>query len=357
MGRWAFFLKITIGTFVVLAAGLFIFVAVMNPYGNLPQLVLRDHVIQDGNQRYQYPALIRSRRFDSAVFGTSTSRLLKPSRLAQAFGGSFANFSMDDGRAWEQTQLAQLFLKHTPAPKTIVFALDRVWCAGNADTHRTTYRGWPSWIFDENSWNDWLYIFNSKSVEIALKQVAYYLGLRQPRLPNNGYKVFLPPEEKYDLQRARELIWKGRKPQIPEWKPHYQPTMEERADWRFPALAWLSSTLALVPSNTQIIVAFMPSHVAHNALPGSLGAARVWECKSQVFAITTKHGARFIDFWIRSPITVLDENYWDPLHYRVGIADRLVDEMKAAVDRPDKDNPHWRTHVAKAERPIVGSQP
>ena len=74
----------------------------------------------DSNDRYQLPAVVRTRAFDSIVVGTSSSKLLNPAWLEQAFGGRFANIALNDGRAWEEYQLAQLFLRTVPQPRTLL---------------------------------------------------------------------------------------------------------------------------------------------------------------------------------------------------------------------------------------------
>jgi hypothetical protein len=42
-------------------------------------------------------------------------------------------------------------------------------------------------------------------------------------------------------------------------------------------------------------------------------------------------GALLLDFMFPSPITAHDENYWDQWHYRVGIAERIVADIGAAM--------------------------
>jgi hypothetical protein len=37
-----------------------------------------------------------------------------------------------------------------------------------------------------------------------------------------------------------------------------------------------------------------------------------------------------VDFMRPSPITTVDDNYWDPLHYRIGVADRIARDLVAA---------------------------
>ena len=60
-------------------------------------------------------------------------------------------------------------------------------------------------------------------------------------------------------------------------------------------------------------------------------------------AIAQRKGAPLIDFDIPSKITTTDANYWDPRHYRIAIAERIVDDIERALatrqDDPDGD---WR---------------
>lgn len=339
---WPAFLRALAITTVATLALLAAFVVLMNPYGNLPLQAFGGHVITDGNQRYQYPSIIRSHRFDSVVVGTSSARLLDPADLDRAFGGRFANLAMDDGRAWEQAELARLFLSETAKPKTMLFALDWVWCAGDADTARVTKRGFPEWMFDADPWNDWLYVLNLKALEIAGRQFAVRLGLGTPGFTPSGFDVFTPPDATYDPAKARAYIWQGRRRDEAPAKP-YVPTEIERTGWTYPALAWLDALLAKAQSAERRILAFMPSHIAAQPLPGSREAAREAECKSRVASLGLRHDAYVVDFRVPSPITREDANYWDRLHYREAIAKRIVSGIgNAVLTRADDPSGDWR---------------
>lgn len=335
---WNNFLKTTLLAIAAISAVLTVFITLMNPYGNLPSLGLWPHAIMTTNQRYHYPAIVRTGGFDSAVFGTSSSRLLNPDQLGRGLGGSFTILSMDSATPWEQTQLANLFLKHTPNARTLIMAVDWVWCEKRAETQLITARGFPEWIFDDTTWNDWWFLFNGRMLETAVNQLSYRLGLKETRIPLNGYKVFVPPESEYDLARARQNIWHGREPKIPPQIAAYQPNEQERRSWRFPALPWLAELLKKRPKDTRAIVAFMPGHVTTQKPPGKPAAARIDECKAQTADIATAAGAHFFDFWIRSPITMEDSNYWDPLHYRVSVATRIVDAITIVVTGSSSQN-------------------
>ena len=307
-------------------------IVLMNPFGNLPLRAFGAHVIMDTNDRAQYPAIVRSGNFDSAVIGSSSSKLLDPDRLERVLGGRFANLAMNDGRAWEQYQLTLLFLSTTPRARTLVFGIDWVWCAGDAVVNRfSSGRTFPPWIYDDDPWNDWLYILNIRALETAGLLVANRLGFLKARIPANGFDVFVPSEAAYDAAKARRHIWGGKPQIIVAQSPGYELSEAERASWQFPALAWLTDLMTRAADGTRFVLAFMPAHIAAQPQPQSREAARESECKARIATLATRHGAYLIDFKIRSSITTEDSNFWDPLHYRLPIAHRIVSGIGRAL--------------------------
>jgi hypothetical protein len=77
----------------------------------------------------------------------------------------------------------------------------------------------------------------------------------------------------------------------------------------------------------------VPYHHGILPPPGS-GAALPWdECKRRVIALRSDvPNLSVVDFMRLSPITTVDDHYWDPLHYTVAVADRLARDL-AEADR------------------------
>jgi hypothetical protein len=94
-----------------LGLALLAFIIAMDTYGLLPSARNSPRPLMDLNQRFMYPQVVRSGRFDAAIFGTSTVRLLDPEQLDKATGFRFANLAMNAATPWEQTQIASLFAK------------------------------------------------------------------------------------------------------------------------------------------------------------------------------------------------------------------------------------------------------
>lgn len=340
---WQRHLKLTLGMFAGALLALYAFVLAMNPYGNLPNTLFRSHVMTDDNQRYQYPSIVRSGRYDSLIIGTSTSRLLDPRPFEAALGGRFANVAMNAGTAWEQTELTKLFLRHETKPHALVVGIDWVWCAVNADRERITFRGFPEWMYDDDPWNDLAYMLNVRALEIAGRRAGAALGLARPRLPPDGWEIFTPPERDYDLAKAHAKIYAAGPRSILDPKvPPVTASAGERARWQFPAMAWLASLIDQGKWQ-RVLLVLPPVHVMAQPVPGSHKALEEAECKARIAAIAAPRDIPVIDFRIASDITRRDENFWDPLHYRVAIAERIArgigTALKTRTDDPDGD---WR---------------
>ncbi|MBB3809516.1 hypothetical protein [Pseudochelatococcus contaminans] len=323
------------------------FTAVVDPYGIRVGAGGAPRPIVDINQRFMYPQLARSGRYDSAVVGTSSLRLLDPEELNRLFGTAekparFANLAMNAATPWEQMQLAQLFLRTQPAPKVLVFGLDRSWCdmAADAPEKRLTFRAFPERFYDANRWNDWLDTFNLKSLEIAIRLVSYELGLRETSIRSDGFDVFVPPDETYDAARAHAHIWfehtsKGLPAAVVPQDPPAAVSDAERAAWTFPAGGWLDDLLRTVPATTRTYLVFPPAHVSAQPRPGALEAATDRACKAALADIGARHDATVLDFRKPSEVTRNDENFWDPLHYRLPFASRIAEAL--AAPQPGSD--------------------
>src|SRR5262249_48688361 len=147
------------------------------------------------------------------------------------------------------------------------------------------------------------------------------------------------PESQYDLARAQHYLWGDGAPRTPPDLPPPPLSEQDRKALSFPALAWLDSTLAKLPPQTQRILPDMPVHVAAQPWPGTRAAAVDAECKARIAWLAQKHSAKLIDWRIVSPLTTSDESYWDPLHYRLPIGERIASELIAAAldHRPSAD--------------------
>ncbi|WP_244458143.1 hypothetical protein [Roseomonas fluvialis] len=334
--RWARFVRRLLGTAATLVVVVYAFIALVDPWGMLPLRLPLPRETVTTNQRFSYPMLARDPRFDSVVIGTSSARLLRPPELDQAFGGRFANLSMNSGTAWEQSQILALFTRSHPAPRTVLVGLDMVWCE-SGPLRRLTPRPFPDWMYGANLWRGYAEILNPFAAEEAGKQALAMLGLARPRYGRDGWADFLPDDARYDAPRAAA----GLVPPPSEPAPAGTPVFD------FPQHALLAERLAALPPSTRVLLFLVPYHVSLQPQPGTLEERRWAACRRDIAAIArARPGTILADFMFPSSITREGTNYWDPQHYRIGIADRLVRDLAEAA--AGRDTPDLRIIVPPA---------
>jgi hypothetical protein len=334
--RWRRFFLRAVGAAVGVIAVLYSFIALVDPFDTLPLSVPADRGPISTNARFSFPALARSDRFDSAIFGTSTSRLLRPVALDPLFSARFANLAMNDATAYEQASLMRLFIAAHPDAKVFVLGVDVRWCGTGEGDVKLTPRPFPAWMYEQGHWYDrwrgYLEMFNLYAVEQAGAQFGVLSGIKPPPYGRDGYTSFVPPDSEYDHTRVAQHM-QGAVPDDPPGERDGPP-----ASWRYPQLDELRGVLAALPKDTVRILFFVPNN--RRLLPpesGPVGA--VWtECKRRAAALMP--GTIVADFMIPSPITLDDDNYWDPRHYRIAVADRLARDLATAAR--GEDSPDYR---------------
>jgi hypothetical protein len=323
--RWRRFFRLAVGSAAGLAGVIYLFVVLVDPFDTLPLSPPWDRAPVTSNQRFSYPGLARSPRFDSAILGTSTSRLLRPVSLDPAFDARFVNLAMNDATPYEMSRLLRVFSLAHPAARVIMLGIDDRWCVTGESFRKLSPRPFPEWMYQSNRWSGYGEMFNLFAVQEAFKEFGVLTGLKQEDMGRDGYTRFVPPDDTYDPARAAVHLREA-EPRVPGGERSGDATR-----WRFPALETLRDDLLSLPQTTHKILFFVPYHRRLLSAPGSDGA-RVWdECKHRIVGLTSlTPNTVAVDFMRPSPITVTDDNYWDPQHYRVAVADRLALDLTAA---------------------------
>jgi hypothetical protein len=334
-GGWTRFVRVFLGVFLGGLAVGGLFILLVDPYGVVPFSLPIERPLVEGNQRLAYPRLIRSRRFDALIIGSSTARSLDPEQLNGPFGVRFANLAIAGGRAGEQMALLDYYLRTVGAPKVLIVNLDFFWCDPDAERKGFFHTDFPYWIYDDNPWNDYAHLFNTNTLEIAGRIVGAHLGLYRGQYRADGFALFTPPDAQYNLEHARKQITGP----PADGLPSITASGEGPDGLKFPALDLLAPVLARIPSSSLKILLFLPMHAAIQGKPGTLQTSIVAACKARVASLATAHGAKVIDWLIESPITTDDSNYWDPMHFRIAVARQiergLIDAMVRSQEPSD----------------------
>lgn len=323
---WRRFVFFLIGAFAICSFACYGFILVMDPYQNVPFAPDLPRAPVSQNQRYAYPALARDPRFDSAIVGTSMVRLLKPERLNELLDARFVNLAMNSATAHEQVQMNALFLRHHPTPKVLVYALDDSWCRAVEQPERYTFRDFPEFMFDENRWNDLLYLFNDKALENAVRMLELVRGAREPKYGRDGYFDFTRDFGVYDLTRTRRRIYGSPIPPPPPPSIDLEPAADSAP--RMANLDLLADLLDAAPPTSRVVLLIPPMHVWH--VQGLAAGYRA--CKRRALAIAAaRPGIVVLDYLLDGPVTRDDRNYWDAIHYDDPIAARIEGDIAATL--------------------------
>lgn len=319
---WWRFLAALAASAAVSSAIVYLFVVLVDPWGRLPLHLPIPRVPISTNARFSFPALAVSDRFDAAVIGSSTSRLLQPAVLDPLFGARFVNLAMNAATPWEQGEMLRLFARTHPQARAVMLGLDQSWCRAGPDAPRLTGRAFPGWMYGDATWRGYLSMFNLYAVQEAANQFAAAAGFKKKHYGIDGYTNFLPPDSAYDGRRVAAIV--------ASWGPvsDAPPAAGIR---RLPYVEDLGELLATLPPAALRIVWFPPPMAAQLGRPGSAVAADWEACKTKAVASLRRlPNVLVVDFARPSAITLRADNYWDPLHYRIGIAARIVDDLAAA---------------------------
>ena len=322
---WKRFFLLLLGAFGATAAFLYLFVVMIDPFDTLPLSPPLPRAPVSTNARYFFPALARSDRFDSAVIGTSTSRLLRPAALDAAFGGvRFVNLAMNAATAYEQARILGVFLRAHPAPRVVIVGMDIAWC-GLGPLEKYTPRPFPEWMYEPGRFARYREMFNLYAVENAWGQFRHVTGWKRSHYGVDGYTRFVPDDSLYDRARVAQHLAKD------EADFASADIAGEPGDWRFPALDLLRQSLDAIGPEARVVLFFAPYNRV--LLQPGTDMSAVWAaCKAQTVAtVSGRPNVRVVDFMQPSPITGDDDNYWDALHYRVGVAERLAADLGAAA--------------------------
>ena len=171
----------------MVAGAVYAFVVLVDPFDCLPLSPPADRVPVASNARFSFPALARSGKFDSAIIGTSTSRLLRPAVLNPEFGAHFVNLAMNDATVYEQSRLLSVFARAHPTARMVMIGLDVRWCVTGETYQKLTPRPFPAWLYGGNPWIGYGKMFNLYAVQEAGQQFGVLTrhqaaGVRQRRL-------------------------------------------------------------------------------------------------------------------------------------------------------------------------------
>lgn len=320
-------------TLVVAIGGTLLFVLLVDPLGVSPVALISDRYVVYNDRRQAMPQIIRSKRYDSFIVGSSTVITADPAWVESAFGGKFANVAIQGATPYEQSSVIGLIARQNP--RMIIHGLDADWCAPGA----SRYHPWwpfPEWLYSEVRLSDMHRLLNWHIVRLAIDKVRLALGLDPPVVFANGFDTQWPKDSEWNLEKAQARLYsqdgKGAHAASGETDASPIPPSLSRHG-SFPSVEYLSAMAAKLPPSTKLVILFMPVHAAALPPAGSDLHNRLKACKERVAEIAHRPNTHVIDFMVRSPTTQDDTRFWDRIHLRSGSVRSLVERAREAIER------------------------
>ena len=345
---WNKFLKLLMGVTISALALLYLWVYLVDAYDIFMFSADASRSPVSSKRRHFNPGIARNPSFDSFIMGTSTVMLLKPQHLNQLLDAKIANLSLPAGSPYEQLRMAALFIEYHDKLNLVIVSIDDVWCSIDGvgkyvDVHNkglVEERRIQEWMYASGFWQQ-LPPLNKRIIKDSRRQLSNILGFRSFPYDADGYADFTRQfAEELDQAQIQKKLYANAETKIKEsLQAAVKVTEAEIKSWKFPDLIKLKDWLSSLPPSTRKILLFPPHHYYGQAQAGSKDKLSWDECKKRVTDIgLTVPQLTVVDFMFKSSITTNDNNYWDPMHYTVAIADKIEQTLGDIVMKQPMDD-------------------
>lgn len=205
-------------------------VIVFDPFFVFHKPFIHKNLGFDGTDRYQNAGLINSyladpnEKIDTIIIGTSMSQNLPVEILKNEQGANALKITLAGGKPKELAMLLHKALK-TGRVKYVVWEIFKDYASDNPGLmHEKSPL--PEFLYNDNAWDNWKYIFNNDVVEEALKAA---IGKKKKRRPLNELYSWENKEafDKYSApENIQKLKEKLRKSDLPIQKNDNSPALE-----------------------------------------------------------------------------------------------------------------------------------
>lgn len=301
-------LIVTLIAIVVLLGSIGAFVAYVDPYQQYSR-----HDTYLGNQRLEIAGIARNHDYDAFITGSSMAMNHYPEQADSLWGWKTKNFSIMGATDDDYAVMLPYIIKQGKA-KNVIWGIDFFSFARQRGAVN-------KYLYDDNLWNDYEYLWNYTSLNNAIKYLS------NPLLEKNLYH-FNSPFGRDILQKSyREAFPKG----YPEENFDYE-VMKERFD---------QSVLPIVQSSNDSVqwkIYFPPYSVAEFIIYDKFGDldANLRLKRHIISTLSTLDNVELYDFQTEAWIGDLDE-YMDLRHHSHGYNKQIIQsihdgDFRAAMD-------------------------
>lgn len=137
------------------------------------------------DERYTNDGISRHFDYDAMVTGTSMAQNFKTSEMDALFGTQSVKETFSGAGYKELSENLERALERNPDLKTVIWTMD--YNALIREKDWTQYEGYPTYLYDDNPWNDVSYIFNKSILYHGVLPNVTKTLLRQPSTTMDEY--------------------------------------------------------------------------------------------------------------------------------------------------------------------------
>lgn len=318
----------------LLAIGLLTYV--VDPYQAYRKPTLYKAVYDEAY--YSIPGIVRHYPYDSILVGSSMCQNFLVSDLQKEFGGTWVKLTPSGCRPMTAHKVMELAFAEKPV-KRVLMGLDVFGYGDNSNQH---WLPLPEYLYDNNPWNDYRYLWNKTVLSKAMldvlksnlsKRPKYRCKLDADRMWNwdfedgrraYGYKAVLAEEKARGAFYARKL------------DKTVQDTMADNFN---------RNLLAVIQKHrdTEFVIFFPPySAMAWHGVKykGSDESLSVYlDFKRMALQkLVAESNVRVFDFQADREIVTNFDNYKDSTHYSPTINRLLLGRIRQNIQRVTPDN-------------------
>ena len=131
-----------------------------DPFFHYHKPYTEDYYYPLDNERSQNDGIVKHFDYTGLITGTSMAENFSASEAEFLWGGTFVKVPSSGGSYKELNDMLRTALKHNPELKVIIRGLDMDMFMDDKDRMRTDLGVYPTYLYDENPFNDVHYLFN-----------------------------------------------------------------------------------------------------------------------------------------------------------------------------------------------------
>lgn len=314
--EWARSLAACVGALAIGALLLLAFMVAVDPYDSGRFGLLGIDGVDDRNTTTAVASHARDPHFNSAIIGNSTALLLDPVGLSRATGRRFAQLSVMGGSPAESFAVLDFFLRNHRQVGALVIMTDPSWCVHQTEPPRP----FPYWLYGKSTLAYLGHLFSWPAFEHASQRLSIGLGWRRRNDPTGAFNS-------EDVWPAGAFI-ETAKPLVPT------PAATVAGREILPEVSRLEEVIEKLPADTAVVLAAPPTFYTSVPQPGTAEATERLACNAALRRIVAgRPHSNFIDYRVDNAMTRDPENFIDFIHYRPGLAAKLLKGIAASIER------------------------